>query len=136
MKTSTTSTSKWHLEYRDDWQTCSLADCQFAAGQSEADFVCIGFTNFDGQGLRVLKHRDGPLCHMPDGDAVQTIQRLTATFPDTFVPLQRLWQLMLAEYAVHNDDDFRAWLASKELEQGEINQITEAILEFLNPNEP
>lgn len=136
MKSSTTSTSKWHLEYRDDWQTCTLADCHYSADKSEADFVLIGFTNFQGQGLRVLKHRNGPLCHMPDGDAVQTIERLTTQQADTFIPLRCIWQMLLAQYAIHHHEDFKAWLAAEEFEQGEINQINDDILEFLNPNDP
>jgi len=51
-------------------------------------------------------------------------------------PLKIHWQLLLAEYAMHNHDDFKSWLAEQELDQGEIKQITDAVLEFLNPNDP
>lgn len=50
--------------------------------------------------------------------------------------LQMHWQLLLAEYAIHNYDDFKSWLDEQELEQGKSKQITDAVLEFINPNDP
>jgi ABC-type multidrug transport system fused ATPase/permease subunit len=51
----------YHIEYREDWKTCTLADLSYQTPDNEADFDIIAVSNTDKIGVRLLKNRDGDL---------------------------------------------------------------------------
>ena len=47
----------YHIEYREDWKTCTLDDLTMLPGDSEADMEIIAVSDVNKIGVRLLKSR-------------------------------------------------------------------------------
>jgi len=51
----------YHIEYREDWKTCTLEDLTMLPGDNEADMDIIAVSAVNKIGVRLLKSRHGNL---------------------------------------------------------------------------
>jgi hypothetical protein len=93
----------YHIEYREDWKTCTLDDLSYQTHDHEADFDIIAVSNTDKIGVRLLKNRHGGLwTHdtLPAAaiDALHQAEQRT--------PLSRNASMYAASFIAQNFDKF------------------------------
>lgn len=107
----------YHIEYREDWKTCTLSDMTYQPQDNEADFDLIAVSNTDKIGVRLLKSRYGNLW-THDTLPAAAIEAMHQA--EQRAPLSRNASMYAASFINQNFDEFSKFV--------DINAVPEMVL--------
>ena len=97
----------YHIEYREDWKTCTLEDLTMLPGDNEADMEIIAVSDVNKIGVRLLKNRHGGLWthETLPAAAIEAIHEAGKTYPMT-----RNTSMYAAQYVLQDVEAFRKFV--------------------------